>query len=82
MAEEAYGGSVSSHWMDLGLETELRIQVDELLCDHAYLSLVVQDKKRRFTRMEMLGSIYHQLFFNANSLGLKLTTSPSFQLFS
>jgi len=65
--------------LDLGSETELRIQVKKLLFDDAYLSKVIDDKKSWFTRMEVLDLIYHQFFFTANSLGRQPTTSQFFQ---
>jgi len=70
---------VRSYQLDLRSETELRIQVKELLFDDAYLSKVVDDKKSWFTRMEVLDLIYHQFFFTANSLGRQPTTSQYFQ---
>jgi len=66
--------------LDLGPETELRIQVKELLFDDAYLLKVTDDKKSWFTRMEVLDLIYHQFFFTTNNLGQQLTTSQFFQL--
>jgi len=60
--------------LDLGSETELRIQVQELLFDDAYLLKVIDDKKSWFTPMEVLDLIYHQFSFTANSLGRQLTT--------
>jgi len=71
--------AVRSYQLDLRSETELRIQVKELLYDDAYLSKVVDDKKSWFTRMEVLDLIYHQFFFTANSLGRQPTTSQYFQ---
>ena len=65
--------------MDLRSETELQIQVKELLFDNAYLSMVVVDKKSWFTRMEVLDLIYDQVFFPANGLGREPTTSQYFQ---
>jgi len=65
--------------LDLGSETELRIQFKELLFDDDYLSKVIDDKKSWFTWMEVLDLIYHQFFFTANSLGRQLTTSQFFQ---
>jgi len=55
--------------LDSESETELRIQVKELLFDDAYLSKVIDDKKAWFTRMEVLDLIDHQFFYIANSLG-------------
>jgi len=43
--------------LDVGSETELLIKVKELLFDDAYLFEVVDDKKSRFTRMEVLDLI-------------------------
>jgi len=65
--------------LDLGSETELRIQIKELLSDDAYLAKVIDDKKPWFTRMEVLDLIYHRFFFTANSLGQQPTTSQFFQ---
>jgi hypothetical protein len=65
--------------LDFESETELRIQVKELLFDDAYLSKVIDDNKSWFTRMEVLDLIYHQLFFTANRLGRQPTTSQFFQ---
>ena len=48
-----------SYRLDLGSETELRIQVRELLFDNAYLSKVIDDKKSWYTWMEVLDLIYH-----------------------
>jgi len=63
----------------VGSETELRIKVEKLLFDDAYLSKVIDDKKSCFTRMELLDLIYHQFFFTANSLGRQPTPSQYFQ---
>ena len=63
----------------MGSETELRVKVQELLVDDAYLSKVVDDKKSWFTRMQVLDPIYQQFFLTANSLGCQLTTSQYFQ---
>jgi hypothetical protein len=63
----------------MGSETELQIQVKELLIDDAYLSKVVDDKQSWLTRKEMLDLIFHRLFFTANSLGHQPTTSQYFQ---
>jgi hypothetical protein len=57
--------------LDLGSETELGIEVMELLFDDAYLSKVIDDKTIWFTLMSVLYLIYHQFFFTANSLGYK-----------
>jgi len=65
--------------LDLESETDLPIQVKELLFDDAYLSQVIDDMKAWFTRMEVLDIIYHQFFFTANSLGQQPTTSQFFQ---
>jgi hypothetical protein len=65
--------------LDLGSETDLRIQVKELLFDDAYLSKFIDDQKSWFRRMEVLDLIYHQLFFTANSLGRQPTTLQFFQ---
>jgi len=65
--------------LKFGLETELRIQVNELLFDDAYLSKVMDDNKSWFMRMAVLDLIYHQFLFTANSLGRQLTTSQFIQ---
>jgi hypothetical protein len=65
--------------LDLGSETELRIQVKELLFDDPYLSKVIEDKKSWFTRMEVLDLIYHQFFCTANTFGRQPTTTQFFQ---
>jgi hypothetical protein len=65
--------------LDLGSETELQIQVEELLFDEMYLSQVIDEKKAWFTRMEVLDLIHHQFFFTANSLGRQPTTLQFFQ---
>jgi len=65
--------------LDLGSETQLQIQVKELLFDDAYLSKVIKDKKAWFTQMEVLDLIYHQFFFTANRMGRQPTTSQFFQ---
>jgi hypothetical protein len=49
--------------MDVGSETDLRINLKELVFDDAYLSKVVDDQKSWFMRMEVLDIIYHQFFF-------------------
>jgi hypothetical protein len=79
LADGARRTIVRSYRLDLGSETELRIQVRELLFDDAYLSKVIDDKKLWYTRMEVLDLIYHQFFFTANSLGRQPTTSQFFQ---
>jgi len=65
--------------LDLGSETELQIQVKELLFNDSYLSKVIDDKILWFIRMEALDLIYHQFFFTTNSLGQQPTTSQFFQ---
>jgi len=65
--------------LDLGSETELQLQVKELLFDDAYLSKVIDDKKAWFTQMEVLDLIYHQSCSAANSLGRQPTTLQFFQ---
>jgi len=71
----ARGTFVCSSHLDLRSETELQIQVEELLFDDAYLSRAVDDKKSWFTWMELLDLIHHQPFFTANSLGAQPTSS-------
>ena len=79
MADGARRTIVRSYRLDSGSDTELRIQVTELLFDDAYLSMVIDDKKAWFTRMEVLDVIDHQFFFIANSLGRQPTTSQFVQ---
>jgi hypothetical protein len=55
--------------LDLGSDSELCIQVTELLFHNAYLSKVIDDKKSFFSWMEVLDLVYHQFFFTANKLG-------------
>jgi len=78
LADGARQTIVRSYWLDIGSETELRIQVRELLFDDAYLWKVINDKKLWYTRMEVVDLIYHQFFFTANGLGRQPTTSPFF----
>ena len=59
MADGARRTVIRSYKSDLHSETELRIQVKELLFDDAYLSNLVDDKKSWFTQMEVLDLIYH-----------------------
>jgi len=80
LADGACWTIVWSYQLDLGSETELPIQVKELLFDDAYLLKVINDEMSWFTQMEVLDLIYHQFFFTANSLGRQLTTSQFFQL--
>jgi ureidoglycolate hydrolase len=70
---------VQSYQLHLGSQTELRIQVQKLQSDNAYLLKVVVDKKAWFTWMEVLNSVYHQFFFTANSLERQPTTSQFFK---
>ena len=79
MADGCRRTIASSYRLYLGSETELRIQVVELLFDDAYLPKVIDDKKAWFTRMAVLDLIYHPFFFTANSLGRQPTTSQFFQ---
>jgi len=65
--------------LHLHSETELLIQVKELLFDNAYLSKVIDDKKSWFTRMEVLDLIYDQFFFTANTLGHQPSSTQYFQ---
>jgi hypothetical protein len=60
LADGARRTVIRSKQLDLRSETELRIQVKELLLDDACLSKVVEDKKSWFTRMEVLDLIYQQ----------------------
>jgi hypothetical protein len=79
LADGAHRTIVCSYRLDLGSETELRIQVMELLFDDAYLSKVIDDKKSWFMWMEVLDLIYHQFFFTTNSLGRQPTTLQFFK---
>jgi len=79
LADEGHQTVVHRYRLDLGSESELRIQVREHLFDNAFLSKVIDDKKSWSTRMEVLDLIYHQFFFTATSLGRQLTTSQFFQ---
>jgi hypothetical protein len=65
--------------MNVGSETELPIKVKELLFYDAHLSMVIDDKKSLFIRMEVHDLIYHQYFFTVNSWGCQLTLSQHFQ---
>jgi len=55
-------------------ETQLRIQVKELLFSDAYLCKVVDDKILWFMGIQIVNPIYHQLFFVGNSSGCQATT--------
>jgi hypothetical protein len=79
LADGAHRTIVLSNRLDLGSETELQIQVKELLFDDVYLSKVIDNKKAWFTQMEVLDLIYHQFFLTTNSLGQQPTTSQFFQ---
>jgi hypothetical protein len=79
LADGARPTIAGSYRLDLGSETELRIQVKERLFDNACHSNVINDKNAWFTRMEVLDLIYHQFFFIANSFGRQPTTSQFFQ---
>jgi hypothetical protein len=68
-----------SYWLDLVSETDLRIEIKDLVFDDAYFSKVIDDKKSWFTRMEVVDLTYHQFFFTANSLGQQPTTSRFLQ---
>jgi len=59
----------SSYPLDLGSETQLRNQIQQLLFVDSYLSKVIDDKKSWFTWIEVLDLIYHQLLFTADTLG-------------
>jgi len=65
--------------LDLGSETELRIQLKELKLPDAYVSKDINDNMTWFMQMELLDTIYHQFFFTAKSLGQQLTTLQFFQ---
>ena len=79
LADGALRTIVRSYRLDLAKDTDLGIQIKELLFDDAYLSKVIDDKKSWFMRMELLDLIYHQFFFTANSLVHHPTTSQFFQ---
>jgi len=68
--------SIVTSW--IYAETELQIQVKELLVDDTYLSKVMDHKISWFTQMEVLDLIHHKFFFTANSLGRQPTTSQHF----
>jgi len=57
LADVAHQTLVHSDRLDVGSETGLRIKVKELLCDDAYLSKIIDDKKSWSTRMEVLDPI-------------------------
>jgi len=67
-----------SSQVDVGSETELQINVQELIFDDVYLSKVVDDKKSWFTPMDLIELIYHQCYFTTNSLGCQPMTSQYF----
>jgi len=79
LADGARCAAVRSYQFDQRSETEFRIQLNELLFDDGSLFKVIDEKKSRFTRMEVLDQIYHQFFLSANSLGRQPTTSQYFQ---
>jgi len=79
LADGARQTVVRSYRLDVGSDTELRINVKELLFDDVYLSKVIDDKKSWLTPMEVLDLIDHQFFFTTNSLGRQPTTSQYFQ---
>jgi len=79
LADGARRTIVLSYRLELGSETELRIQVKELQFDDAYLSKVIDDKETWFTQMEVLDLIYHEFFFTTNSFGRQPTTLQFFQ---
>jgi len=79
LADGACPTMVCIYQVDSESETELWIQVKELLFDDAYLLKVIDDKKSWFTRREVLHLIYHEYFFIARSLGRQLNTSQFFQ---
>jgi len=58
------------HQMDLGSETELRIQVKNHWFDDDYLANVVDNQKSWFTRIDVLDVISHQFFIPLNSFWL------------
>jgi hypothetical protein len=64
-----------SYWLDLVSETDLQMEIKELVFVDAYFSKVIDNKKSCFTPMEVLDLTYHQFFFTANSLGQQPTTS-------
>lgn len=66
---------VCSDRQDLSFETELLIQMNELLFRHAYLQKVMDDKKSWLTQMAVLDQICHHFFLNTNSLQCQPTTS-------
>ena len=79
LSDGAYWTAVCNCLLDLGSETELRIEVKEHLFDDGYVSKVMDDKTSWFTQIEVQDPICHRLFFTANCLGRQLTTSQFFQ---
>jgi len=69
LADRSRRTFVRRYQLDLYSETQLQIQVKELLFEDAYLSKVVDNNKSWSTQMEVLHLIYHQSFFTANSMG-------------
>lgn len=51
------------------------MQATELQFDDAQLPTVLEDKKSRFSEMEIIDSIYHQFLLTADWLGHQPTTS-------
>jgi len=80
LADGARRTGVPSNQIDVVAQTELLIEVKKRLFDDAYRSNIVNDKKSRFTCMEVLDPIYLQFFFTADSVGRQPTTSQYFQL--
>jgi len=70
----AHPSVVRGYQLNLRSESELQIQVKELLFDNTYLPKVVDDKKSWFTQIEVLDLIHHQCFFTANGLRCQPTT--------
>jgi hypothetical protein len=58
LADGARRTIVCGYQLDLGSETELLIQVRELLFDDAYLLKVSNDKISWYTRMEVVDLIH------------------------
>jgi len=67
------------YWLGRDFETQLQIQVKELLLNDAYFSKVMNNKKSWFTPMQVLDLINHQFLFTTNSLGCQPMTSQYFK---
>jgi len=79
LVDGAHLTMLRSYRFDFRSQTELQIQVMQLLFNVAYLSRVMDDKKSWFTWPEVLDLIYDQFVFTTNILGHLHTTSQYFQ---